>query len=387
MRDEREFTKKIAEAGGSLYIAGGFVRDKIMGRAPQDKDYVITGLDTKIFAASFPDAIRVGKHFPVYLIEVGGKKCEAAFARRERKCGRGYLGFKAVTDPSVTIEEDLYRRDTTVNSMALSLPAGELIDPYGGKEDIGRKILRATSEHFGEDPVRALRAARQAAQLGFTIDPATLFMMRRCAGELKDEPEERKTEEMKKALGSDKPSMFFKTLSETGLLEAAYPHISAIFEAEAGGVKYFDTRRFREALTALDESAKLTERTEVRYAALFFASGSNIRKLSSRSVPNIWRKCARFALCEARSLPETSEDIAELLSKLETHPLGADGFAVLLSSSGSKVPPYIEKYDEFSAALKNARGKVSLHGAIRGAEAGRIIRRAEISALRELMKG
>ena len=116
-----------------------------------------------------PDAPRVGRSFPVYLVPIDGHSCEVAFARRERKTGAGYRGFDVAFSPEVTIEEDLYRRDTTMNSMARELPDGKLLDPYGGREDIAQHRVRAVSEHFTEDPVRALRAARQAALFDFAI--------------------------------------------------------------------------------------------------------------------------------------------------------------------------------------------------------------------------
>ena len=179
--NESEFFKKIREAGGRGYLAGGAVRDMVMGRAAHDKDYLVCGMLPEEFTALFPEARRAGKSFPVFLLEIGGAVCEVAFARVERKTGRGYTGFEARCGRDITVEQDLVRRDTTINSMAMD-DEGRIIDPYGGAADVGRKIIRATSAaHFAEDPVRALRAARQAAQFGFDIEPATLALMGRCA--------------------------------------------------------------------------------------------------------------------------------------------------------------------------------------------------------------
>ena len=115
---EGEFATAVREAGGQVFIVGGWVRDRLRGAVPSDKDYVVTGLAEDAFIAVFPGAKRVGRGFPVYLLEVGGDTCEIAFARRERKTGPGYRGFEISARPDITIEDDLYRRDTTMNSMA-----------------------------------------------------------------------------------------------------------------------------------------------------------------------------------------------------------------------------------------------------------------------------
>ncbi|MDR1134324.1 MAG: hypothetical protein LBL05_09165, partial [Synergistaceae bacterium] len=197
---EREFARAVREAGGRAFIAGGWVRDRLRGVKPRDRDYVVTGLGEDVFAAVFAGAKRVGRGFPVYLLEVDGAPCEIAFARRERKTGPGYRGFEISARPDITIEEDLYRRDTTINSMAESLETGELIDPWGGARDIGRRVVRATSDHFADDPVRALRAARHSAQFGYAIEPGTVRVMEKCREELALEPGERLTNELRMAL-------------------------------------------------------------------------------------------------------------------------------------------------------------------------------------------
>ena len=214
--NESEFFKKIREAGGRGYLAGGAVRDMVMGRAAHDRDYLVCGMLPEEFTALFPEARRAGKSFPVFLLEIGGAVCEVAFARVERKTGRGYTGFEARCGRDITVEQDLVRRDTTINSMAMD-DEGRIIDPYGGAADVGRKIIRATSPaHFAEDPVRALRAARQAAQFGFDIEPATLALMGRCAEELRTEPAERKFAELEKALASPRRRVFSARFSPRG---------------------------------------------------------------------------------------------------------------------------------------------------------------------------
>ena len=119
---EDEFARFCREAGGKAYIVGGWVRDFLRGAVPKDKDYVVCGLSEETFHELFPSAERVGKSFPVYLVRIDGTKCEVAFARRERKSGNGYRGFDVISSPELTIEEDLYRRDTTMNAVAMELP-------------------------------------------------------------------------------------------------------------------------------------------------------------------------------------------------------------------------------------------------------------------------
>ena len=133
---EFDFAKKIHELGGTAYLVGGAIRDKFRGVEAHDKDYCVTGIDEKIFAANFPNAAKFGKSFPVYSVEIGAAFCEVAFARTERKVGTGYRGFEITFAPNVTIEQDLYRRDTTINAMAIELLSGELVDPFGGREDV-----------------------------------------------------------------------------------------------------------------------------------------------------------------------------------------------------------------------------------------------------------
>ena len=188
---EEQFVERVRSAGARVFRVGGCVRDHFRGMPAKDVDYVVTGMTEEMLCALFPRAEKIGKAFPVYHVRVDGVRREVAFARRERKMGEGYRGFDVVFDPSVTIEEDLYRRDTRMNAMALELPSGALLDPYGGRADIAAGVIRAVSHHFTDDPVRALRAARQAAEFGFRVEEGTLRYMNACAAELKNEPTER----------------------------------------------------------------------------------------------------------------------------------------------------------------------------------------------------
>ena len=225
---EVDFAKKIHDLGGTAYLVGGAVRDKFRGVTAHDKDYCVTGVEEKIFAKAFPHAAKFGKSFPVYSIKIDGTPCEVAFARTEKKIGTGYRGFEVLFSPTVTIEQDLFRRDTTINAMAIELLSGELIDPFGGRDDVLNKKIRAVSEHFIDDPVRALRAARQSAQFGFEICAETIDAMKLCGPELANEPSERIFDELATALQTDKPSIFFRSLERAELLEIIFPEIAAL---------------------------------------------------------------------------------------------------------------------------------------------------------------
>jgi tRNA nucleotidyltransferase (CCA-adding enzyme) len=211
-----------AMLGGRLYLVGGAVRDHLLKRTPKDKDYVLTGV--KLKDVQLPKI--AGKDFPVFLTEVDGKVVEIAMARKEKKTGQGYHGFEFYTDPSVTIEQDLLRRDLTINAMAIDVLTGELIDPFGGRADLRAGILRHTSEAFAEDPLRVYRVARFAAQLGFRVATETRMLMLKLSPELVTLTPERVFVELSKALTGRFPDKFFRELD--GLLDVHFPEIEAI---------------------------------------------------------------------------------------------------------------------------------------------------------------
>jgi tRNA nucleotidyltransferase/poly(A) polymerase len=191
-----------------IYMVGGCVRDKLLGLEPKDIDYVVVGATpTDMEALGFN---KVGASFPVFLHPV--TRHEYALARTERKVGAGYHGFETIYDPSVTLEEDLLRRDLTINAMAMDPDTGEVIDPYGGRADLEARVLRHTSEAFAEDPVRVLRTARFAARYNFKISEATLDLMDRVVPELEHVPAERIWTEVEKGLMEAHPYKMFEAL-------------------------------------------------------------------------------------------------------------------------------------------------------------------------------
>lgn len=226
------FVKMLEEIDAKGYLVGGAVRDKMLADikglkncTPKDQDYVVTGVSQKVFEGKFPGTKLVGKSFPVYLLEIEGEKSEVALARMERKVGVGYKGFNVITSPDLTIEHDLLRRDLTINSMAINLHNGELIDPFAGKKDLEKGLLRRTSPAFSEDPLRVYRVARFAAQLGMMPDNETLEDMKKLRDELSTISPERVVEELKKALASDMPSLFWEVLELSETLDVHFPEL------------------------------------------------------------------------------------------------------------------------------------------------------------------
>ena len=216
------------------YLVGGAVRDRLLGlpagdRAATDRDFVVVGETPEaMLARGFKP---VGRDFPVFLHPDTGE--EYALARTERKSGRGYRGFVVDADPAVTLEDDLARRDFTINAIAQD-DLDNLVDPYGGQRDLAARVLRHVGDAFVEDPLRVLRAARFMARfssLGFTIAPQTLQLMRAMvdSGELADLVPERVWQELSRALATDTPSAFLRTLHDCGGLAVVLPEVDALY--------------------------------------------------------------------------------------------------------------------------------------------------------------
>ena len=179
-----------------------------MNRQSKDKDYCVTGLTQEEFMQLFPQAKLRGKTFCVFDLQ----GYEIALARTEKKVGKGHKDFTIETGKEITIEQDLARRDITINAIAQDVLKGEIIDPFFGRKDIENKLIRATSNAFAEDPLRAYRVARFASILNFTVEEGTIELMKRLKNELLTLSKERVYEEFKKSLYSNKPSIFFQVL-------------------------------------------------------------------------------------------------------------------------------------------------------------------------------
>ncbi len=206
------------------YVVGGAVRDELLGLPVQDRDYVVVGATPEeMVRAGFKP---VGKDFPVFLHPRTHE--EYALARTERKSGRGYKGFTVYAAPDVTLEDDLRRRDLTINAMAKD-EDGRLIDPFGGNEDLKKGVLRHVSEAFAEDPVRILRVARFAARFGFAVAPETLELMKRMVASSETDylVPERVWQEFSRGLVEKEPGRLFEVLEACGLRQKLLPELSS----------------------------------------------------------------------------------------------------------------------------------------------------------------
>ena len=256
-----------------VYLVGGAVRDGLLGRAVSERDWVVVGATpAELEKAGF---IPVGRDFPVFLHPQTRE--EHALARLERKIGPGYRGFTTEFSPGVTLEDDLRRRDLTINAMAED-GSGKLIDPYGGKRDLDARLLRHVSEAFVEDPVRILRVARFAARyapLGFNVAEETLALMRRMVedGEANALVSERVWAETEKALAEARPDVFISVLRACGALRVIYPEIDALFGVPQPEKWHPEIDTGVHQLLALREAVKLGGGVAVRFAVLMHDLG------------------------------------------------------------------------------------------------------------------
>ncbi|MEX5286290.1 HD domain-containing protein [Selenomonas sputigena] len=400
---ETDFIEAVENAGGTLYIVGGWVRDMLRGEKPQDKDFVVAGMERETFLRLFPAAVCTGKSFPVYLLEIDGVKAEVAFARREKKTGRGYTGFSVDFAASVTIEEDLLRRDTTMNSMALRLPEKTLIDPYGGQADIERRTIRATSKHFLEDPVRALRAARQAAELDFSVADDTVPLMAACGSELMSEPADRLVHELSRALAAPRPSLFFQVLLQADLLQLVFPELFAMRGKMQPAAYHPEGDAFAHAMQVVDETARRTRNLPARFAALahdlgkgttpaemlphhYGHEGRGLEALAAwnkrMTLPRAWLQAARFVIKEHMRAPLLAKKgkMVELLLAVELSGLSFADFCSIILVDHGALPRYLAEGEEILALLRGIRGGDAPPG-MEGPAVGRWLHEQRVRAL------
>jgi tRNA nucleotidyltransferase (CCA-adding enzyme) len=251
-----------------IYLVGGAVRDKLLNFPVTERDWVVIGETPESMLANGFKA--VGKDFPVFLHPQTHD--EYALARTERKTAPGYKGFSIHASPEVTLQEDLIRRDLTINALAMTAN-GEIIDPYGGQQDIERKILRHISPAFSEDPVRVLRVARFSARyahLGFTIAPETQQLMQQMVknGEIDYLVPERVWAETAKALSETTPRAFFDTLKDSQALVKIFPEIDCLFGVPQPPKHHPEIDTGIHSFMCLEQAAKLTNNPIVRFSAL-----------------------------------------------------------------------------------------------------------------------
>ncbi len=270
MRNVRDIAKIIEENHGKLYLVGGAVRDKITGMNSHDEDYCVTGISASKFKELFPEAFARGKAFAIF--DIDGK--EFALARRERKAGLGHKEFEIETGKYISIEEDLSRRDITINAIAEDVLTGEIIDPYGGTDDLKNGLIKAVTDHFKEDPLRAYRVARFAAKFGFKVDDATMSMIKSLKKELNTLSVERVYTELSKAILAKKPSIFFEVLRKSDILEVHFKEISNLIGAEQPLRYHPEGDAYNHTMIVLDKVAENTQnqtdqrKLEIRFAAL-----------------------------------------------------------------------------------------------------------------------
>ncbi len=259
-----------------IYTVGGFVRDQLLGLTSKDKDWVVVGATAEQMLEQGYTA--VGKDFPVFLHPE--TKQEYALARTERKTATGYTGFSFNTNTNVTLEEDLMRRDLTINAIAQD-EEGCIIDPYNGQQDIKDRILRHVSPAFVEDPLRVLRVARFAARfayLGFTIADETLALMQKItdSGEIACLVTERVWQELHATLQTQNPEVFFKVLRECGALKILFPEIDRLFGVPQTKQYHPEIDTGVHTLMVLEQAVKLSNNPDVRFAALVHDLGKGL---------------------------------------------------------------------------------------------------------------
>lgn len=305
--------------GLAVFQVGGAVRDRLLGETSPDRDYVVVGATPELMKAR---GFRpVGRDFPVFLHPETHE--EYALARTERKQGRGYHGFVFHAGPEVGLEEDLARRDLTINAMALS-PDGELIDPYLGRLDLAQGTLRHVSDAFREDPVRILRLARFATRFqAFRIDPDTEALCRQmvASGEVAHLVPERVWQEMVKALHCQRPSRFIDVLRRVGALTVVMPELASVFADQVSSTRSGpadNTGQF--CLAALDRAAEMEAGLEARFAALLHRLDQEaIHALTDRlAVPKEARAIASaVAACHELILDRANGEAEGTMATLE----------------------------------------------------------------------
>ena len=259
-----------------IYRVGGAVRDKLLNYPSDENDWVVVGATPqKMVDLGY---VPVGSDFPVFIKPETGE--EYALARTERKSGHGYQGFTFHADENISLEEDLVRRDLTINAMAEDQD-GALIDPYGGQRDLSDKLLRHVSHAFTEDPLRVLRVARFAARyhhLGFTIAPDTLALMTSIteSGELDYLVAERVWKETERALGERSPDIYIQTLRDCGALKALFPEVDCLFGVAQRADYHPEIDTGIHILMALQQSVKLSDSSAIRFAVLVHDLGKGI---------------------------------------------------------------------------------------------------------------
>ncbi|MDP1666380.1 MAG: multifunctional CCA addition/repair protein [Methylobacter sp.] len=403
-----------------IYLVGGAVRDKLLELPVKERDWVVIGETPE---SMVKQGFRpVGKDFPVFLHPQSRE--EYALARTERKTAPGYKGFTVHASPDVSLEQDLIRRDLTINAMAMT-PQGQLVDPYGGQGDLEQRIFRHISPAFAEDPVRILRIARFAARyghLGFTLAEETRILMQSMvtAGEVDHLVPERVWAELFKALNEKSPSAFFYTLKECAALDKIFPEISGLFGVPQPEKYHPEIDTGIHAMLSLEQAVLLSPSPEVRFAALVHDLGKGVSPQAhwphhhgheTKGLPILEQMCVRLRV------PNSFKALASQVMQYHTHchrafELRASTLTDMLAALGAFKPA--NKLPEFLLACEaDAKGRTGLeniaypqsallsgaaraaasidtssvlNGELKGAHIGEAIRRLRIKAVTEFIK-
>jgi tRNA nucleotidyltransferase (CCA-adding enzyme) len=305
-----------------VYLVGGAVRDALLGREVKEKDYVVVGgTAEELTRAGYKP---VGRDFPVFLHPE--TRAEHALARRERKTGPGYRGFVTEFTPDITLEEDLLRRDLTINAMAQDSD-GRLIDPCGGQRDLEARVLRHVSPAFAEDPVRILRIARFAARfasLGFTVHADTRELMRSmiAAGEVDALVPERVWQETERALAEPAPEVFFEVLRDCGALAMVFPEVDKLFGVPQPPQWHPEVDTGVHVMLCLRRAAQLEAPVTVRFAVLAhdLGKGATPREQWPRHIMHESRGLPLIdALCSRLRIPAAHRELARMTSAQHTN--------------------------------------------------------------------
>ncbi|MDB3993531.1 multifunctional CCA addition/repair protein [Gammaproteobacteria bacterium] len=346
------------------YLVGGAIRDKLLNIPVRDRDWVVVGSTPKeLTSLGFS---QVGKGFPVFLHPK--TKQEYALARTEKKISSGHTGFKINAAPDVTLEEDLKRRDLTINAIAESAH-GELIDPYGGRQDIKDRKLRHVSEAFREDPLRVLRVARFAAKLahlGFSIAEETLLLMEDISqsDQLETLSSERVWQELESALMTTSPAIFISTLRDCGALKTVLPEVNALFGVPQPKEQYPAIDTGLHALLRLEQAAKITEDTVVRFATLIQDVGKGVTEKSqwpSHHGYELLGLPLQVSIAKRMRIPKEHAELAALVCEHHTKLYSLDRLApstvlsLLESLDAIRRPVRLEKF--LLACEADARGR------------------------------
>jgi len=392
-----------------IYLVGGAVRDKLLSLPVKDKDFVVVGATpAEMLAQGYQ---QVGKDFPVFLHP--SSKQEYALARTERKSGAGYTGFTCYAAPDVTLEQDLVRRDLTINAIVED-ENGQVIDPLNARLDLDNRLLRHISESFSEDPLRVLRVARFAArfhQLGFTIAEETLTLMQEMtqAGDLAELTPERVWQEVEKTLSAANPEVFFAVLQEIGALAVILPELDTLFHLAVVNDNTSEDENHdingnknnsvgQQALTQLKQAASVSTDLAIRFAALMQQLDNHqvsIKALAKRcKVPNEHRDLALQVSAQQESIHNALSlapiDIIKLFDNTDAWRKPARFQQILQTCSNSQVSKLVDDYPatQYLTKMLNAACDIAVQPIIaagfRGPEIKQQLTAQRIAALTAL---